>query len=226
MAKNKSAATLPISEKQARDKRAASRCATAAVILIISLAAVVIGALYFRITEVSNPINIMYVIIPAVVLLGVPFIICVVMYNVKNKILASVPGVLVEGLPIPAAVRVVADLYDNKIVLTAKTGTTSQDNRYFVLDIDKVQNARVMTEAEIQQIVSESPGLISTLVNGDFQTHEQIHLKYMLFIEYFSNDEKRHIILNLPDGSSKGQKLVNKLKELKPIEETPVVTQL
>lgn len=52
---------------------------------------------------------------------------------------AHISGTLVDGLPIPAAVNIIASLYDTKIEFVAITGKNASEHQYFNMDIDKLQ---------------------------------------------------------------------------------------
>lgn len=99
-----------------------------------------------------------------------------------KKVLAQVTGTLIDGLPIPAAVSVTANLYNERIDFIAATGRKASEYQHFNLELEKIQKVMVLNEQQIQQIVKQSApgmiigaaafGLLGAMVGGRVQTKQ------------------------------------------------------
>lgn len=136
---------------------------------------------------------------------------------------AQAYGTLIDGLPIPAQVRVVTRLFGEKIELEAFTGTNHQK---FILDLEKIQRLSILNEKQINQIVTQSApgmiigaaafGLLGAMVGGRVKTENRVSINSLLLIDYISDGENKQILINVSENSSKAGDLVSKFKRLKP----------
>ncbi|MDE6030339.1 MAG: hypothetical protein K2G32_01800 [Oscillospiraceae bacterium] len=143
-----------------------------------------------------------------------------------KRVLAYVTGTLVDGLPIPAAVAVTANLYNERVDLIAAAGKKRSECQYFNLDIEKIQKVIVLNEQQIQQIVTQSApgmiigaaafGLLGAMVGGRVKTKEKTKLKFILLIEYISDSETKQILLNTGEDSSQAYTFANRFHKIKP----------
>ncbi len=145
---------------------------------------------------------------------------------------AFVSGTLIDGLPIPAAVTIVASLYDEKIKLVAATGRRESENQHFELEIEKIQNAMVLSESQIQQIITQSApgmiigaaafGLLGAMVGGRVKTKQQVNIKFLFLLEYVSEGEKKQVLLYVGKYPEQAESFVKKLNSIKPLTKSTI----
>lgn len=144
-----------------------------------------------------------------------------------SKQRAAVYGTLIDGLSLPASIGITTKLFDDKIEFIAYTGQRESEHQHFNLDIEKVQKTFLLSERQVSKIMkSSAPGMIigaaafgilGAMVGGRIKTKQTSKLNNLLFIEYFSNNESKQILINIQTYLSQAKLFVKKINKLKPI---------
>lgn len=143
----------------------------------------------------------------------------------------SVFGNLVSGLNLPEKTQLSINLFSDKIKIVTNYGNNSA-NQTFELPLEKVTNAFILSEQQVQQIVSQSApgmvigaaafGILGAMVGGRVKTKEKRTMHFFFGIDYTSNGENCQVIIDVGEWSVQANKFIKELNKVKPLENTTV----
>ena len=148
----------------------------------------------------------------------------------KQKPFTTV-GDLIDGLPLPVGSWITVDLSPNHFLFQGLIGKDKKNWPTYELPIEQVENVQLMNQREIQQVIEQSTpgmiiggaafGILGAMVGGRIKTKEKVKNHNILVVDYQSGDKKQ-IILDVTNALKDSERLLNRFKELKPVQNSTV----
>ncbi len=140
-------------------------------------------------------------------------------------------GDLIDGLPLLAGSKITVNLSPERFLFQGLIGKDKKNWPTYELPIEKIENVQLMNQRQIQQVIEQStPGMIiggaafgtlGAMVGGRVKTKEKIENHSILIIDYQSGDKKQ-IILDVTKALKDSERVLNRFKELKPVQTSTV----